>query len=383
VDLTSGLFATLVVALAVTLPILAVVLARRVRGPNDLVRGLQRWGLVVVSQVAAVLAVLVLINDQFGLYSSWDDLLGRAPTVSAADVLVPGTLAGRLPGHGSSTGPGGPAAAAPVVAPWVNGVPQGFGVYDSPRTFSAEVRVPGTTTPLKVYVTVPPEYDQPAYAHSAFPVVELFHGYPGSPTTWYHAMDVRAQLAAAVSSGSTPFVLVVPQISVPGAPDLECTDLPGQPQVATFLTTGVRSIVTTHFRVRSDSAGWGAMGYSEGGYCAAQLVLRHPDLFAAGVDIAGYDAPESSYFDSLPALKHAGSLGVLLRSAPRVALFASASSQDPQSSGSLTALRHGVRRPTDVTTRLYPTGGHNTADWSAELPADFAWLTQHLAPLSR
>ena len=372
--LTSGFFATLAVALALVMPIVVIVVWRRVAGRSAALRDVQRWGLVLVAQLSAVLAVLVLINNAFGLYSSWDDLLGRTATATAGDVLAPPTTAASAAPHLST--------AAATVLPWKDGVPQGFSTYDSPDTFVAQVTVPGASAPLKVYVSLPPEYGQAAYAHAQFPVVELFHGYPGSPTTWFHAMDVRAKLADAVGAGATPVVLVIPQISVAGAPDLECTDLPGQPQIATFLTTEVRSVVTTHFRVRSDRAGWAAMGYSEGGYCAAQLVLRHPELFAAGVSLSGYDAPESSAFDSLPALKKAGSLSVLLRSAPPVALFASASSQDPQSSGSLTSLRTGARAPTLVTTQLFPQGGHNTADWSAGLPVNFAWLSRHLPRLT-
>jgi hypothetical protein len=61
-----------------------------------------------------------------------------------------------------------------------------------------------------------------------------------------------------------------------------------------------------------------------------------------------------------------------------VAIYASASAQDPQSSGALTALTHDARPPTAVTARLYAQGGHNTSDWSAQLPADFQWLSGHL-----
>ena len=376
-ELTSGAFATLVIGLAVVLPVATVVAWGRVRGGAVLRTG-QRWLLVVAAQAAGILAVLVVINNPFGLYSGWDALLGRTVQDSSAVVLTPQVRTGD-PSSGSSGRPssGGRApTAAPV--PWVNGLPAGFSAYDGNRTFLAMVAVPGSPSPMRLYVSLPPQYDQAAYAHKQFPVVELLHGYPGTPTTWFHAMDVRARLQAAMGAGATPFVLAVPQISVPGAPDLECTNLPQQPQVATFLTTEVHAILASHFRVRTDRAGWGLMGYSEGGYCAAALTLRHPELYAAGVDIAGYGQPLSAFFDRYPAQHAAGRLSVLLRGAPPVAIYASASAQDPQSSGALTALTHDVRPPTTVTTRLYAQGGHNTSDWSAQLPADFQWLSGHL-----
>ncbi len=379
-ELTSGAFAALVVALAVAVPVVAVVAWGRVRGPA-VVRAGQRWLLVVAAQVAGVLAVLVVINNQFGLYSGWDDLLGRTPQDSSAVVLTPQVRASvPTPGPSgrTSSGPGGATSTEAPAVPWVNGVPAGFSAYDGNSTFLAMVAVPGSSAPLRLYVSLPPQYDQPAYAHKRFPVVELLHGYPGTPTTWFHAMDVRARLRAAVGAGATPFVLAVPQISVPGAPDLECTDLPGQPQVATFLTTEVHAVLASHFRVRTDRAGWGLMGYSEGGYCAAALTLRHPELYAAGVDIAGYGQPLSTFFDRYPAQRDAGRLSVLLRGAPPVAIYASASAQDPQSSGALAALTHDARPPTTVTARLYTQGGHNTSDWSAQLPGDFGWLSRVL-----
>ncbi len=381
-DLTGGLLAGLLVVLAVALPVVSLGVWPRVRG-RALVRQAQRWALLVASQAAAVIAVLVLINNYFGLYSSWDDLLGRTPSGSVAGALDPLGTAGRTSAPTTTSPAPGASGAAQVASqvPWAGGTPAGFTSYSEPRTFLAQVTVPGSSTPLGLYVSLPQQYFDPAYAQTAFPVVELLHGYPGSPTTWYHAMAVLQGLDRATASGGTPFVLVVPQISVPGAPDLECSDVPGQPQLATFLTHEVHDVVTTHFRVRADRAGWGLMGYSEGGYCAAQLLLRNPGLFAAGVSISGYDAPESTFFDAYPALRKAGSLQRLLSGRPDVALLATASRQDPQSSGSLVGLSHGVRPPTVVKTVSYTQGGHNTSDWSAELPTYFLWLSHRLATL--
>jgi enterochelin esterase-like enzyme len=374
-DVTSGLLAFVVVACAVALPVVAIVLWGRVRGPG-VARDAQRWLMVVASQLLAVVAVGVVVNDQFGFYSSWDDLLGRASTDSAAGVIHP------VAPHGTTTHPSGgtkPGGVEVAQVPWVGGVPAGFTAWSGePSTYVAQIAITGSSAPQKVYVYLPPQYFEASQAHARFPVVELLHGYPGSPTTWFHAMDVLTRYQAAVAAGGAPYILVVPQISVTGAPDLECTDLPGQPQIASFLTTGLHDVITSHFRTRTDPAGWGLMGYSEGGYCAAQLTLRHPDLYGAGVDIAGYDQPLSSLFDGFPAQRAAGRLSTLLAARPGVALFASASKQDPESSGSIASLTKAVRPPTRLTTVMHAQGGHNTADWSAELPADFLWLTQHL-----
>lgn len=385
VGLTSGLLATLVTVGAIGLPVLAVALWTRVRGPRP-VRVGQRWLLVVASQLVGVLAVLIAINNSFGLYASWDDLLGRssndAATISlgaapAPAAHRPGSWNGSSAGRGTGSGTDGPGPTSVTPMPWSGSAPAGFSVAGGAGTYHATVSVPGSTSALDLYVVLPPEYFMPSYATARFPVVELFHGYPGTPTTWLHALDVRSGLAQARAAGSGPVILVIPSISVAGAPDLECTNLPNQPQIATFLTTGVRTAVTTRFRVRDDRNGWAVMGYSEGGYCAAALLLRHPDLFAAGVDLSGYDAPLSTYFDAYPALRRAGSLSTLLRSRPPVSLLVSASRQDPQSANSLGRWLALVRHPTHVTP-VYVSGGHNTSVWSAQLPSAFQWLSQHM-----
>ncbi len=388
--LTSGLLATLLLCATLALPLATVLTGRRRAARSSVGRDVAQWVLIVASQVAGILAVLAVINNQFGLYASWEDLLGRASGDGSNVIQSPTAPAGPKASSHRSRATGlsslvAPARPVPELSPipWSAGLPAGFTSYDSDTTYLAMVAVPGSSVPLRLYVALPPEYFQPAYARARFPVVELFHGYPGTPTTWFHAMDVRARLRDAVGGGGTPFVLVVPQISVPGSPDLECTDLPGQPQVATFLTAEVHSIVASRFRVRQDRAGWGLMGYSEGGYCAAQLTLRHPDLYAAGVSISGYDAPQSSEFLSKPSQLAAGRLATLLRTAPAVALLASASREDPQSSGSLTALRREARPPTFVTTTLYPQGGHNTGQWSAQLAQDFLWLSRQVGGVAR
>ena len=129
-DLTGGLLATALVVASLVLPVLSLGLWSRVRGPQLLAQG-QRWCLVVSSQVIAVVAVLVLINDYFGLYSTWDDLLGRPSSETVAGVLDPtpvGTSAhaGQGSPHPSSTD-GAPVLATQV--PWSAGLPAGFAAY--------------------------------------------------------------------------------------------------------------------------------------------------------------------------------------------------------------------------------------------------------------
>ena len=49
-----------------------------------------------------------------------------------------------------------------------------------------------------------------------------------------------------------------------------------------------RAAVTAQFRVRTDRAGWAILGTSTGGFCAANLAMRHPDRYAAAASLSGY-----------------------------------------------------------------------------------------------
>jgi poly(3-hydroxybutyrate) depolymerase len=49
----------------------------------------------------------------------------------------------------------------------------------------------------------------------------------------------------------------------------------------TYLSTDVPTIIRARYRVSTDPAEWGLLGYSSGGYCAANLGLRHRARFGA------------------------------------------------------------------------------------------------------
>lgn len=361
-ELTSGALAWILVVLTVLTPVGAVAFARRNRHRGGALRIGGQWALVLVSQAFAVLMALVLINDQFGLYASWDDLLGITPPASAAVFKAD---------------PRPSAVITPV--PWKKGLPAGFTRDTIPRSYKTTVKVAGSGQPLPMTVVLPPEYFQAKYAKAKFPVIIVLPGYPGSTWGWLHNMDLQKHAQEVVAAGGTPFIFVASQVYIAGAPDLECMDLPGQPQLETFLTKSIPQIVMSHFRASTDRKGWAIGGYSEGAYCGAQLAMRHPDIFGAALSIAGYPRPESPYFKTIPQqYTDQGDLALLLQRAPDIALLATESVQDKQSGNTFKALANPIP-PTIVKTVLFQTGGHNLAAFSMELKADLLWMSQHMA----
>ena len=347
--------AVLATLLAVGLPIGLVVLWGRVH------HVLLRAGWLLLCQVFAVLFVLLLINNHFQLYGSWRDLTGYG----AGDAAGVPTVSSAAPARRSVTAPSSHALSTMVR-------------YSDGYVVNLLGVRSGVEAP--VYVWLPPEYDQARYAHVRFPVVELLPGFPGTPTTWLNAMHLAQRVQQARQQGAEPFVFVLPTITVDPPVDTECSDVPGYPKAATFLTQDVRTFVTTHLRVRTDAAGWGIEGYSTGGFCAVKLALQHPDLYAAAVSLSGYFTASSSVFRPYPALAQQNSPLWLAQHGPAapVSLLLVASEQDHGTAAAVDALQRSARPPTVVDRMVLRRGGHNTRVWSPLVPDTLVWLSRHL-----
>ncbi|MEV4349914.1 alpha/beta hydrolase-fold protein [Actinoplanes sp. NPDC049596] len=238
------------------------------------------------------------------------------------------------------------------------------------------VTVPGhLTVPMYVYL--------PAGYHNStirYPVIEAFHGVPGTPQYWVHKLNVKSTLDTEIAAGRmAPTVVLFPQQSPSPTLDTECTDLRGGPQAETFLTVDVPAYARAHYRIRTDRAGWGLAGYSAGAFCAINLTLRHPGQFAAGASLSGYasagitigDGSEHNTNNPFWRLKHLPQ--------PAAALWLGWAADDKQCSRDSRLLAAAAHKPLAVTTAVLARGGHSTAVWrQMEAPA-FDWLSAHLA----
>ena len=147
-------------------------------------------------------------------------------------------------------------------------------------------KLSGYSRPGLVYL--PPQYSEARYAQVRFPVVELFHGSPGSPLAWSTVLQV-SQVADSLLARHLigPMVLVMPAINGPGHDYQDCVNGPTVND-ETYLPRTCAPTSLARYRVSRDPYEWGAAGYSSGGYCAANLALRHPGSFGAAAVIDGY-----------------------------------------------------------------------------------------------
>jgi hypothetical protein len=353
------------VAVALLLPLL---LWSRVRGPAA-VRSTARMLMLLFAQGTAITLVFVLVNNANSLYDNWSDLLGTGNHVRAAADL-------------GKDGTGGvPIRELPRVH-------QTFAPADGPGMHKAggvrvtQLRGQVSGVAAEVYVWLPPQYDDPAYRHRKFPVVELLSGYPGSAKAWFGALKAHEQLLPLMRGGQVaPFILVAPRTNLIAKVDTGCANIPGTVNSDSWLSIDVPKMVMDNFRAESAPNGWAAAGYSAGAHCAAKLAVAHPDRYRAAVSMSGYNDPigeRRSLAARTPQLRRENNPYLLLkgyRVPPRVALYMSGEYGDGWQAGA--ALQRIAKPPTLVNSVLIPrsAGGHSMALWRPQVPEVFRWLT--------
>ncbi|MEV1063765.1 alpha/beta hydrolase-fold protein [Streptomyces sp. NPDC050263] len=353
---------------AVALPLLA---WSRLRGPRIL-RAAARVLMLMFAQGTAIALVFVMVNNANNLYDTWDDLLGTGTHVQqAADLGADGTggiALDRLP---------------KVIQKFTQVEGSAMQAAGGVRVTQLKGRVSGVNA--EVYVWLPPQYDEPAYAHRAFPVVELLPGYPGSAKSWYSTLHVHEQLAPLMREGKVaPFILVAPRTNLLPGIDTGCANVPGTVNADSWLSIDVPNMVKDNFRAQPAPRGWAVAGYSAGAHCAAKLAVAHPDRYRAAVSLSGYSDPmdqPNSLAAQDPALRRANNPYLLLRKAavpPPVALYLSGQPHDGYEAA--LALRQEAKAPTTVHVVFIPSsaGGHVMALWRPQVVPAFSWLTTQL-----
>lgn len=379
--LTGPVFLALLIALTTAAFVVAVVLMPRL--PGRRLRPLAaRVALLVIVNLSVVLTAGAILNNQYTFYADWTDLsnalFGADPpaTTAQAGQSLPSTLAA----HPTPTSAGKPASQPSAATP-VPRLPASGGTGRL-RTFTVTGPRSGLTG--TILVGLPADYTDAANS-TQYPILETFHGYPGTVTQWPEGMHLTSTLDTEVTQGRmAPVITISPTIEFPGGIDTECVDAPGgNPKVETWLTQDVPDWVRAHLQVRPDRTAWATIGLSSGAWCAAMATMLHPNRYAAAIVMGGYFRPHFSAnyqpFTASSALGQRYDLITLAAHAPPpVALWVQTSHADPFSYPSTTTLLANARAPLSVHALILQHAGHREGIWIDELPTALQWLANTL-----
>jgi enterochelin esterase-like enzyme len=252
-----------------------------------------------------------------------------------------------------------------------------------------------------VYVYLPPQYFQKAYAHYRFPVIELLHGSPGNPQAWVDVLGVIPTFLNLLEAHpGDAAVLVMPDTDGGMQYALQCLNDPGGIQDMTFVGQDVPDYIARLIRVQPPGRAWGLAGYSEGGFCAANIALQEPRSYGDVGVISGYFAPILS---QVPAGNKPGGKPVVVnvfaghpaqlfintpdeyvtRTSIDVQLppfWLAAGALDKADVSGAEYFRQLLQtRLADVPLLIIPGGGHQGNVWRAAIAPMLNWMTPQLA----
>jgi predicted esterase len=302
---------------------------------------------VLLCQVLAASALFLWVNDQYGFYTSWSDLIGRP------------TKGGTIQSNGL--------------------VARGAGRVE---ILTVQGRI--QTDPLRqTLVWLPPQYDQAAYRTAKFPIVMVLPGQPSTPEAMFRHYDFARTAVAEITAGRIrPFVAVFPPLMTNPPRDTECTDIAGGPQAQTWLTSTIHTAVQSS--LRTAPAPWSLMGWSTGAFCSAKLLLTHPREYQAAVAFGGYfsaltDKTTGDLFHGSTAARQANSPIWLYQHGGLHGrkLLMVAGRQDLGTWASTERMLQASRGDPNVSFIAFPTGGHNYRNYRRYLPAALQWLNHN------
>ncbi|HEY5361879.1 MAG TPA: alpha/beta hydrolase-fold protein [Streptosporangiaceae bacterium] len=349
------------------------------------------WWMLVAKHIAVrILAALLafipamtfgiaVVNKYYDYYQSWN--------AAIADITNQGAPATTI----SATGNGLTTGFSALTAHHIDiGIARQYGL-----TLRLNVHGPTSNITRLVYVFLPPQYFWTGYYQNyRFPVVELLHGFPGQPQDWITVLGVNQMLDSLITTRQAkPAVLVIPDANGGRGISLQCLNQAGGPQDDTYLAKDLPAFISRELRVQPPGLGWGVAGYSEGGFCAANLGLQHGRKFSYAGVLSGYFQPAKNQLLNPPRqvspfggdrrLARLSNPLDLLRSlpigqpVPKFWLGAGLqNTRDVRAAQTFGQLLQ-IRQPA-VTLKLVA-GTHTMPTWRKLLPSMLEWMTRGLA----
>lgn len=372
---TSWPFLAVLIVLCVGLPVAIIIGLVRLQPRKMAV--LACAGLLVLGELAAGSLVAAVVNREGHFVATWSQLFAGGSTSSGNGAVI-----SKSKSTGTGSGAGGVWKASADSSFSTRGQWSSRGRLDA-----VTMRGPSSGLTSQALVYLPPQYFQSAYSHRTFPAFEAFTGFPGTLANLTHGLNYPRALQQLIASHkSHPMIVVMLRPSINYPRDTECTDVPNGPLAETFFAQDVPDQTSRHYR--TSKAGWGAIGDSTGGYCAAKLAMMYPTTFPAAVSLSGYcealrDHTTHDLWGGSTVVRNLNDLCWRLkhRPAPAVSLLVTSSKGETGKYGYRDAQKFVklAKPPLAVDSIITLHGGHNLVSFSTLLPESLSWLSAKLS----
>ncbi|MCC3771060.1 esterase family protein [Streptomyces sp. UNOC14_S4] len=328
-----------------------------------------RVALLAVTQASVIAVLLVLANNTYGFYSTWNELLGHT---SSRQTLRPGADGGKRP----------PALVVKgQESIGLKGTREKAGQVDR-----IEIRGPVSGLGMDGYAYLPPQYFRKEHAKDTFPVVVAITGQPGVSKNLITQLKIPQAASAAVMDGRIrPTIYLLVRPSVVADRDTNCTDVPGGPQALTFFNQDLPLAVSERYRADGAPGSWGAVGNSTGGYCALKLAMTNPARYGAAAGLsadyfARQDGGTGDLYGGSKAYRNENDLTWRLEHlpSPPVSLLVSTSKKGEENYEPTLRFAAAAKPPARVDKLVRDEGGHNFQTWREEYPLVLRWLDKEL-----
>jgi enterochelin esterase-like enzyme len=141
-----------------------------------------------------------------------------------------------------------------------------------------EGNLEGESADRDVIIILPPSYA--SSPRRRYPVVYALHGYSIGAEQWTHEIRVPQTAEGAFAKGAREMILVLPDSkTIHNGSMYSSSATTGD--FETFVVRDLVRYVDSHYRTIPNRESRGLVGHSMGGYGAARLSMKHPDVFGA------------------------------------------------------------------------------------------------------
>jgi enterochelin esterase-like enzyme len=234
--------------------------------------------------------------------------------------------------------------------------------------------------PRSFDIYLPPGYASPTSASVRYPVVYVLHGTPGTKYGMLHALLTAQVLDELITSQQIQSLIAVAPDGNSSSPYVSewLNGADGRAPVEDSFVREVVPYVDQHYRTLASPDSRILAGISMGGFGAANLALKYPNLFGGVIAMGAYFIPEGGALRGHRALIVANSPALQLQHAtvaPYTAFYLAAAQDDrPYVTDTRLFAQELAALGAGYTLQVAPSGGHSWTLWERQIVNGLRWF---------